>query len=890
MAISALDALKNHRYFYFGFQSHPTQSDPWQATPTIAYSDNLVQWNDISKLDQLNGLRDGFVKKINDNYYIIGTGGFYKTSDFISFQQLDYLKTDGFKTVWAPEIFEDTAGKYHISFCAGDADNGVLDDYVVDFDPTTDTIGTERQQISFTSNAIDNSYKIDPDIMLVDGVYYLTIGGNYIFSSNDYLGPYQKFPTNFAPTPQKYGPHDSSINGWVEGPEIVVDGDSVRLFADQTEGNGLVFRSATKDNFFDWTDTEMTYAPFKMRHGSILVNEKVTSEVDEQVANEPKFDSFMTIQGLYAKQPVPLTCYMSSSFQYQYEDNQTNQISFVVYNDGSPSFAYIANESTITFNNDLFIIKSVEEDDEGANLYTVTALQYVNSEINRVRQRNIRNGTLTYTVNDVLNFYLNDPVANPFGFSFQVFGDFDKQQIENLGGSSGKDMISKIVETWPGTIVYPQNKTLNVFAPDVFHKNYQRRIVYRYNSSDMKLIEDSTEIVNQVRCIGATKDNQSTNTTSDGASEHLTEGSETIITGQDRTSDFQADAKKYLGVPYVWGGHNKANPWAGMDCSGFVSQVYHDFGIEIPAYTVSMENNFRQISRDEVKAGDVGFWGGHGSTYHIALFLDHNTMIYEPQPGESCKTATVGSYHPDWYARNDQMQAIINSKKEETVPTASISFKDDYSSSSTSLQTAEQYYFQPFIITDQRSVEQWGLHPGDDVQDDRFKDPNAMKAYAMKQLVADPTISIEVTMDTNTVPVPGEQAYLTIPERDTLVENSNATTQSVYNTTVTAVGFTWYPFDPAQGTDITYDNLQASILHSNALGDTNLRQVEQLVNAVLDRAPYVFYSNEDPSAKQTIKTGAIWAKPIPRQQEEGGETNGGQSGQSGQSGNQSGST
>lgn len=860
MAISALDALKNHRYFYFGFQSHPTQSDPWQATPTIAYSDNLVQWNEISKLDQLNGLRDGFVKKINDNYYIIGTGGFYKTSDFISFQQLDYLKTDGFKTVWAPEIFEDTAGKYHISFCAGDADNGVLDDYVVDFDPTTDTIGTERQQISFTSNAIDNSYKIDPDIMLVDGVYYLTIGGNYIFSSNDYLGPYQKFPTNFAPTPQKYGPHDSSINGWVEGPEIVVDGDSVRLFADQTEGNGLVFRSATKDNFFDWTDTEMTYAPFKMRHGSILVNEKVTSEVDEQVANEPKFDSFMTIQGLHAKQPVPLTCYMNNSFQYQYEDNQTNQISFVAYNDGSPSFAYIANESTITFNNDLFIIKSVEEDDEGANLYTVTALQYVNSEINRVRQRNIRNGTLTYTVNDVLNFYLNDPVANPFGFSFQVFGDFDKQQIENLGGSSGKDMISKIVETWPGTIVYPQNKTLNVFAPDVFHKNYQRRIVYRYNSSDMKLIEDSTEIVNQVRCIGATKDDQSTDTTSGGASEHLTEGSETIITGQDRTSDFQADAKKYLGVPYVWGGHNKANPWTGMDCSGFVSQVYHDFGIEIPAYTVSMENNFRQISRDEVKAGDVGFWGGHGSTSHIALFLDHNTMIYEPQPGESCKTATVGSYHPDWYARNDQMQAIINSKKEETVPTASISFKDDYSSSSTSLQTAEQYYFQPFIITDQRSVEQWGLHPGDDVQDDRFKDPNAMKAYAMKQLVADPTISIEVTMDTNTVPVPGEQAYLTIPERDTLVKNSNTTTQSAYNTTVTAVGFTWYPFDPAQGTDITYDNLSASILHAQNT-NADIRRIEQLANEALDRMPQIFYSNQDPSANQTVRNGGIWIKP-----------------------------
>ena len=506
MAISPLEALKDYRYTYFGFQSHPTDKDPWQATPMMAVSNNLVQWEEVTGFDQISGLRDGFLKKIGDYYYIIGTGGFYKTNDFISFTKLDYLDRGDFKNLWAPEIFQDNDGDYHIVYCAGDSDNGVLDVYIADFDPKADKITTPRQQVFFYVDDIDNSWRIDPDITVIHGIYYLTLGGNYVFSSNDYLGPYQRFPVNFAPTPQRFGNHESLIDGWVEGPNMFVDGDTVRLFADQTDGNGLVFRTATISDMFDWTGIEKTHCSFKMRHGSIVVNDKVTAEVPAEIDDAPKIDDKVTIQGLHAKQAVVLTCFMKNSFQYQYEDNQTNQIQFVAYNDGSPSFAYIANESTIKFNNDLFIIKNIEEDDNGSELYTVTAMQYVNSEIGRVRQRNVRNGTLTYTVDAVLDYFLNDQIANPFGFTYHVFGDFDKQQIENLGACSGKDMISKIIETWPGTIILPKGKTMNVYAPGVFKKNYGRRIVYKYNSSDMKLTEDSTGIVNQVLAIGATKE------------------------------------------------------------------------------------------------------------------------------------------------------------------------------------------------------------------------------------------------------------------------------------------------------------------------------------------------------------------------------------------------
>ena len=589
MAISPLEALKDYRYTYFGFQSHPTDKDPWQATPMMAVSNNLVQWEEVTGFDQISGLRDGFLKKIGDYYYIIGTGGFYKTNDFISFTKLDYLDKGDFKDLWAPEIFQDNDGDYHIVYCAGDSGNGVLDVYIADFDPKTDKITTPRQQVFFYVDDIDNSWRIDPDITVIHGIYYLTLGGNYVFSSNDYLGPYQRFPVNFAPTPQRFGNHESLIDGWVEGPNMFVDGDTVRLFADQTDGNGLVFRTATISDMFDWTGIEKTHCSFKMRHGSIVVNDKVTAEVPAEIDDAPKIDDKVTIQGLHAKQAVVLTCFMKNSFQYQYEDNQTNQIQFVAYNDGSPSFAYIANESTIKFNNDLFIIKNIEEDDNGSELYTVTAMQYVNSEIGRVRQRNVRNGTLTYTVDAVLDYFLNDQIANPFGFTYHVFGDFDKQQIENLGACSGKDMISKIIETWPGTIILPKGKTVNVYAPGVFKKNYGRRIVYKYNSSDMKLTEDSTGIVNQVLAIGATKEEDDNKADNQGGGSGSSNGNNSGGSSSGNSGGTSSGGNQQQG--------STVTPGANLDNAvGFAkSPINSDFGVNKAAMIADFSRRSRRL-------------------------------------------------------------------------------------------------------------------------------------------------------------------------------------------------------------------------------------------------------------------------------------------------------
>ena len=52
-----------------------------------------------------------------------------------------------------------------------------------------------------------------------------------------------------------------------------------------------------------------------------------------------------------------------------------------------------------------------------------------------------------------------------------------------------------------------------------------------------------------------------------------------------------ADARKYLGIPYVWGG---TDPAKGLDCSGLVQRVYADLGIDLP-----------RVSQDQARVGQA---------------------------------------------------------------------------------------------------------------------------------------------------------------------------------------------------------------------------------------------------------------------------------------------
>ena len=71
-------------------------------------------------------------------------------------------------------------------------------------------------------------------------------------------------------------------------------------------------------------------------------------------------------------------------------------------------------------------------------------------------------------------------------------------------------------------------------------------------------------------------------------------------------------AMQFVGNPYVWGGNSLTN---GVDCSGFVHEVYAHFGISTPRYSKAFKSVGQAVSFDNIQPGDVVVYPGHVAIY-----------------------------------------------------------------------------------------------------------------------------------------------------------------------------------------------------------------------------------------------------------------------------------
>lgn len=99
-------------------------------------------------------------------------------------------------------------------------------------------------------------------------------------------------------------------------------------------------------------------------------------------------------------------------------------------------------------------------------------------------------------------------------------------------------------------------------------------------------------------------------------------------------------ASAQLGKPYVWGG----NGASGYDCSGLVMAAYSQAGVNLGRTTYTQVNNGSTVSMNNLKPGDLLFWGSASAPYHVGIYVGNNQYIHAANPGQGVIKQTLSSY------------------------------------------------------------------------------------------------------------------------------------------------------------------------------------------------------------------------------------------------------
>lgn len=83
-------------------------------------------------------------------------------------------------------------------------------------------------------------------------------------------------------------------------------------------------------------------------------------------------------------------------------------------------------------------------------------------------------------------------------------------------------------------------------------------------------------------------------------------------------------SRKYLNTPYVWGGRSPL----GIDCSGFVQNVFRLSGYFLPRDTSQQVNHGKTVTFEESQPGDLAFFSVQDKVAHVGIILEGHSIIH----------------------------------------------------------------------------------------------------------------------------------------------------------------------------------------------------------------------------------------------------------------------
>ncbi len=112
------------------------------------------------------------------------------------------------------------------------------------------------------------------------------------------------------------------------------------------------------------------------------------------------------------------------------------------------------------------------------------------------------------------------------------------------------------------------------------------------------------------------------------------------------------EAKRFLGVPYLWGGITVT----GFDCSGLVRTIFSKFGVYMPRDTKDQITMGERVERDCIKTGDLLFF-----RRHVGLAIGRTHLVHASRGGGGVRLEALVPGLPDY--REDLDRDFVQARR-----------------------------------------------------------------------------------------------------------------------------------------------------------------------------------------------------------------------------------
>ncbi|MEU1026685.1 C40 family peptidase, partial [Streptomyces sp. NPDC005904] len=134
----------------------------------------------------------------------------------------------------------------------------------------------------------------------------------------------------------------------------------------------------------------------------------------------------------------------------------------------------------------------------------------------------------------------------------------------------------------------------------------------------------------------------STQTTSGGGSAAATSASasDSAAPASGSVGTVISFLKAQLGDAYVMGASGP-NAW---DCSSLVQAAFKQAGVDLPRVSQDQSVAGTPVSLSNVQVGDILYWGGAGSAYHVGVYIGNGQYLDAANPSKGVVIQDLSGY------------------------------------------------------------------------------------------------------------------------------------------------------------------------------------------------------------------------------------------------------